>query len=145
MKIFTIGFTQTSAENFFARLLDAEVSRVIDVRLNNTSQLSGFAKARDLTYFLKALGGIDYWHEPLLAPTADILDAYRKRKGSWSDYERRFLELMERRRIDERLDPAFFEHGCLLCSEAKPRHCHRRLVAEYLAGRWGRPVEVRHL
>jgi len=133
------------AEHFFRRLIDAHVRRVIDVRLNNTSQLAGFAKARDLAYFLKALGEIGYLHEPLLAPTQDILTAYKKGKGDWSEYEKCFLDLMEKRRIDERLDPALFDQGCLLCSEAKPHYCHRRLVAAYLTDRWSQPIQVKHL
>ena len=141
----TIGFTQTTAENFFRRLKAAHVARVIDVRLNNTSQLSGFAKAKDLAYFLKALDEIDYVHEPLLAPTQDILTAFKKMKGDWGVYERKFLDLMDKRKIDERLSPDLFHNGCLLCSEAKPHHCHRRLVAEYLQERWSTPLKVRHL
>lgn len=143
--LFTIGFTQTSAEHFFERLLRAGVRRVIDVRLNNRSQLAGFAKAQDLEYFLRAIGSIGYVHEPLLTPTPEMLTAYRKEKGDWSVYERRFLDLMAERRIEERLSPELFESACLLCSEAKPHRCHRRLVAEYLNARWGRPLEVRHL
>lgn len=145
MKLFTIGFTQTTAEHFFHRLIDAHVRRIIDVRLNNTSQLSGFAKVKDLRFFLKTLGGIEYLHEPLLAPTQDILTAYKKHKGEWTDYEKCFFDLIEKRKIEERLDPNMFDHGCLLCSEAKPHHCHRRLVAEYLTQRWSQPISVKHL
>jgi uncharacterized protein (DUF488 family) len=101
MRIFTIGFTKKSAQEFFARLKNAGVRRVVDVRLNNTSQIAGFAKARDLEYFLKAITGIDYVHLPDLAPTQDILDDFVKAKGSWSEYERRFGQLMEARRIAE--------------------------------------------
>lgn len=145
MTLFTIGFTQSSAEHFFGRLTGAGVQRVIDIRLNNTSQLAGFAKAQDLPYFLEALGGIGYLHEPLLAPTQDMIDGYRKRKEGWEAFATRFLALMEERRIDQRLDPALFDGGCLLCSEAKPHRCHRSLVAGFLNDRWDRPVEVRHL
>jgi uncharacterized protein (DUF488 family) len=145
VRLCTIGFTQTTAESFFRRLTDAGVRRVIDVRLNNTSQLAGFAKAGDLAYFLRALGGLDYVHEPLLAPTPDMLTAFKKMKGDWGAYERKFLDLMERRRIDERLAPDFFQDGCLLCSEAKPHRCHRRLVAEFLQDRWSVPLMVKHL
>jgi uncharacterized protein (DUF488 family) len=137
MEIYTIGFTQTTAERFFARLRDAHVERLLDVRLNNTSQLAGFAKAQDLPYFASELVGATYEHQPLLAPTQDILDAYRKRKGDWAAYEQAFLALMERRRIHEALSPASFEQRtALLCSEPEPEHCHRRLVAEFLAERW---------
>jgi uncharacterized protein (DUF488 family) len=145
MRLSTIGFTQTTAEHFFRRLKDAEVCRLIDVRLNNTSQLAGFAKAKDLAYFVREIVGAEYLHEPLLAPTPEILDAYKKEAGSWSEYERKFLDLMDRRRIDERLEPSTFKDGCLLCSEAKPHHCHRRLIAEFLTDRWDIDLIVRHL
>ncbi len=137
MEICTIGFTQTTAEHFFRRLADAGLQRLLDVRLNNTSQLAGFAKAADLPYFLRELVGATYQHQPLLAPTKDLLDAYKKHKGDWGTYERGFLALMERRRIDVVLDRADFEkRTALLCSEATAEHCHRRLVVEFLASRW---------
>lgn len=145
MEIYTIGFTQTTAERFFGRLADARIERLLDVRLNNTSQLSGFAKAQDLPYFSGRLIGAIYEHEPLLAPTQDILDAYKKRKGDWAAYEMEFLALMERRRIHEALSPAAFgRRTALLCSEPEPDHCHRRLVVEFLAERWA-DVEIVHL
>ncbi len=146
MNVFTIGFTKTTAERFFGRLGDAGVRRVVDVRLNNRSQLAGFAKRDDLKFFLRALGGIDYVHEPVLAPTQDILDALKKDKGPWEDYERAFLALMRERRIEEKLDPGLFDSGCLLCSEDKPHHCHRRLVVEYLTEAWPESdLQVVHL
>src|SRR3954468_17343929 len=129
MKITTIGFTKTTAEQFFRRLIEAGVSRIIDVRLNNKSQLSGFAKSVDLKYFLKTINSMDYLHEPLLAPTQDMLDAYKKEKGDWKTYELKFLTLMESRKVETRLDPTLFDGGCLLCSEDMPHQCHRRLVA----------------
>jgi uncharacterized protein (DUF488 family) len=145
VEIYTIGFTQTTAEHFFTRLTDARIERLLDVRLNNTSQLAGFAKAQDLPYFARELVGATYEHEPLLAPTQDILDAYKKRKGDWVVYEQEFVALMEDRRIYEVLSPASFEQRtALLCSEAGPEHCHRRLVAEFLAERWPE-VEIVHL
>jgi uncharacterized protein (DUF488 family) len=145
MEICTIGFTQTTAEHFFGRLADAGVQRLLDVRLNSTSQLAGFAKAADLPYFLSELVGATYEHEPLLAPTQELLDAYKKQKGDWASYERDFLELMEQRRSDKVLDPADFERRtALLCSEATAEHCHRRLVVEFLATRWPN-VEAIHL
>ena len=143
--LFTIGFTKTTAEDFFNRLTGSSVQRVIDVRLNNKSQLSGFAKGKDIGFFLKAIGGIEYLHEPLLAPTENILTAFKKLKGKWSIYERQFLELMDARKIDERLSPDFFDRGCLLCSEDKPHNCHRRLVAEYLNERWDTEIKIKHL
>ena len=141
----TIGFTQTSAERFFDRLLSAGVKKVVDVRLHNTSQLAGFAKADDLAYFLNRIGGIAYVHEPLLAPTDAMFKVYKKDKGEWAAYETRFLDLMAERQIENRLKPELLDGACLLCSEAKPHHCHRRLVCEYLNDKWDGALTVRHL
>ena len=143
--IYTIGFTKKKAEYFFEKLKKAGVKRVVDVRLNNVSQLAGFAKKDDLIYFLKQLGGMDYVHFPELAPTKDILDAYKKQKGDWATYERKFIELMERRHIENKIPKEVLNEGCLLCSEDKPHHCHRRLVAEYLSKKWDEEVEINHL
>jgi uncharacterized protein (DUF488 family) len=143
MKLFTIGFTKTSAERFFFRLSKANVKKLVDVRLNNVSQLAGFAKKDDLKFFAKSICNAEYEHIPALAPTKDILDEYRKSKGSWSVYADNFLNLMARRKIEE-LDRSRLDGGCLLCSEDKPHHCHRRLVAEYLKEKW-RDVEIEHL
>ena len=143
--IYTIGFTKKKAEYFFEKLKSAGVKRVVDVRLNNVSQLAGFAKKDDLIYFLKELGGIDYVHFPELAPTKDILDAYKKQKGDWATYEMKFIELMERRHIENKIPKEVLNEGCLLCSEDKPHHCHRRLVAEYLSKKWDEEVEITHL
>ena len=144
MRIFTIGFTKKSAEEFFTRLKTAAVRRVVDVRLNNTSQIAGFAKARDLEFFLRAIVGIDYLHVPELAPTQEILDDFVKAKGPWSEYARRFTELMETRQVAKTVRRALLDGDCLLCSEDTPEHCHRRLVAEHLQERWGN-VEILHL
>ena len=144
MRILTIGFTKKSAEAFFTRLQNAGVKRLVDVRLNNISQLAGFTKKDDLRYFLKAICNIEYVHLPELAPTAEILDAYKKQKnGDWELYERRFLDLMRLRQI-ENTARELLADGCLLCSEEKPLHCHRRLVAEYLKEHWG-DVEIEHI
>ncbi|MCX8005603.1 MAG: DUF488 domain-containing protein [Burkholderiaceae bacterium] len=144
MKLFTIGFTRKTAETFFGLLRGSGAKRVVDVRLNNVSQLAGFAKKDDLAFFLKELAGMEYVHVPELAPTQEMLDAYKKQKGDWRLYEQRFLGLMRERKIEEKLPRSLFDGGCLLCSEDKPHHCHRRLVAEYLQQHWG-DVEVKHL
>ncbi len=143
-KLFTIGFAGKSAEKFFETLRSAGIRRLVDVRLNNVSQLAGFAKKRDLEYFLRAIAGIEYVHDVELAPTKDILDGYKKKRVGWDEYERRFLELMGSRRPDERLQPTELDHACLLCSEPTPERCHRRLVAEYLKSHWGN-IEIQHL
>lgn len=144
MKLFTIGFTKKSAENFFEALKESGTKRVVDVRLNNVSQLAGFAKRDDLKFFLQEVCGIDYVHLPDLAPTKDILDEYKKLKGDWETYEKRFLDLMDKRHIEDRIPKELVSEGCLLCSEDKPHHCHRRLVAEYLNYHWG-DIDVKHL
>ena len=118
---------------------------MVDVRLNNVSQLAGFAKRDDLKYFTKSICGIDYVHLPELAPTAEILDPYKKRKnGDWSLYEQQFQDLIRSRRIEETVPREILNEGCLLCSEEKPHHCHRRLVAEYLRDKWG-DVQIDHI
>jgi len=146
LEIFTIGFTKTTAEDFFGRLRANRIERLLDVRLNNRSQLAGFAKRDDLAYFLRELVGAAYEHAPLLAPTQEILDAYKKRGAmSWSEYERSFLALLSERKIETALSPVDFERRTvLLCSEDTPDRCHRRLVAEYLADHWG-DIEIVHL
>lgn len=144
IKIYTIGFTQTSAEEFFGKLIKAGVRKIVDARLNNSSQLAGFTKKDDLKYFLQAIGNIEYVHMPLLAPSEDILAEYKKTRGDWHTYEEKFLALMEERRIENVVSPGELDRTCLLCSEHLPKHCHRRLVAEYLKNKWGN-VEIEHL
>lgn len=141
----TIGFTQSTAASFFDRIRLSNVRKVVDVRLHNTSQLAGFAKADDLAYFLKKLCGAEYVHQSILAPTDDILKAFKKDKGDWHVYQHSFLKLMADRKIEARLKPEMFQSACLLCSEATPHHCHRRLVCEYLNSHWGGALKVRHL
>lgn len=143
MKIYTIGFTKTSAEGFFTRLMKSGANKLIDVRLNNISQLAGFAKRDDLRYFTKQICGLGYEHVPKLAPTQDILDEFKKNGGAWNVYENKFLDLMAKRHIED-IDRQQIDGGCLLCSEDKPHHCHRRLVAEYLGNKWS-DVEIVHL
>ncbi|GAB4552836.1 MAG: hypothetical protein Tsb0014_46500 [Pleurocapsa sp.] len=142
--LFTIGFTKKTAQEFFTLLSKAGVKRIIDTRLNNVSQLAGFAKRKDLEYFLKEIADIDYLHILDLAPTQDILDNYKKKKGDWETYEKSFLELMKKRQIENKISPEILDRGCLLCSEAKPHHCHRRLVAEYLNHKLGN-ISISHL
>ena len=144
MKIFTIGFTKKSARHFFELVRKSGAKRVVDIRLNNISQLAGFAKKDDLAYFLKEICGMEYVHLPELAPTQEMLDKYKKQGGDWRMYETRFLELMKERRIEETVSKELIADGCLLCSEDKPHHCHRRLVAEYLKQHWG-DVDITHL
>ena len=144
VRVYTIGFTQKPAERFFGLLAGAGVRRLVDTRLRPGGQLAGFANGRDLPWLLDRLVGCGYAHLPILAPTADILDGYRA-DGDWDRYVRGFETLLDDRGVPAALDRAAFETtpNCLLCSEATPEHCHRRLVAERLARTWG--IEVVHL
>ena len=142
--LFTIGFAKKSAREFFEVLRKAGVRKVVDIRLNNVSQLAGFTKKRDLAYFLEVIGGIGYEHRPELAPTKEILDGYKKRRLTWAEYEEQFRALIAERQAETLISPGDLDHACLLCSEPKADKCHRRLVAEYLRCKWGN-VEVRHL
>ena len=145
MEIYTTGFTKKTAEQFFDALRRVGIRRLIDIRLNNSSQLAGFSKRDDLAYFLRVICDAAYQHEPLLAPTQAMLDEYRKEKTGWELYERRFLALMRERRIEAQIARSLFATPTvLLCSEATPEHCHRRLVAEYLRDHWGN-VTINHL
>ena len=145
MKLYTIGFTQKSAADFFSLLRQSGAKRLVDVRLNNTSQLAGFAKRDDLAYFLEQLCGMEYVPLPQLAPTKEMLDAYRKGHKHWEIYESQFLELLAARRVGS--EPGLkrlLADARLLCSEHKPDRCHRRLAAEYLSRQWGN-VRIEHL
>jgi uncharacterized protein (DUF488 family) len=144
VRVFTIGFTKKSAEAFFTAVCASGAARVVDVRLNNVSQLAGFSKRDDLRFFLRAICGIDYVHLPELAPTQELLSDYRGSKLDWPGYERAFLELMGSRRIEETVPRDLIDAGCLLCSEDRPERCHRRLVAEYLQEHWG-GLDIVHL
>jgi uncharacterized protein (DUF488 family) len=144
MKLFTIGFTKKPAREFFDKLRRPGLARLIDVRLNNVSQLAGFTKRDDLKFFCEEILSIEYVHMPELAPTQTMLDAYKKERGDWAEYERKFLGLMVERKVEEALAREVMDGGCLLCSEPTPDQCHRRLVAEYLRAKW-EDVEIEHI
>jgi uncharacterized protein (DUF488 family) len=145
VEIYTIGFTKKTAAEFFGALKNAGVTRLIDVRLNNSSQLAGFTKRDDLRYFLREICAADYIHEPQLAPTEDIMKAYQQKQLTWDQYADRFRALLAERRVDAKLDRELFVvPSVLLCSEPTAENCHRRLVAEYLKEKWG-DVDIRHL
>ena len=133
MTLYTIGFTGKSAEQFFTLLTENAVKRVLDVRLNNTSQLAGFTKRDDLRFFLSRVAGIDYLHLPQFAPSVELLKGYTGNSLDWGNYERGYLTLLSDRDALAFVDPSIFDGGCLLCSEAMPEHCHRRLLAELVA------------
>jgi uncharacterized protein (DUF488 family) len=143
--LFTIGFAGKTAQEFFQLLQNAGVKRLIDVRLNNVSQLAGFTKKKDLEYFLRAIAGIEYLHYADLAPTPDILDRFKKKgEMDWAEYERLFNLLLQERKPEEHHRPEEFDQACMLCSEPTAENCHRRLVAEHLSRKWG-GVVIKHL
>ena len=145
MQIHTIGFTKKPASEFFELLRAAKVRRVLDIRLNNVSQLAGFAKRDDLAFFVKELLSGEYVHETRLAPTQEMIDKYRKHRDTWKEFELAFTELMRKRRVEDILDRASFSTPTvLLCSEATADRCHRLIVADYLGKEWG-DVHAVHL
>ena len=137
LRIFTIGFTRKSAEQFFELIRSAGARSLTDVRRRPDTQLSGFAQARDLRYFLPKLAGIPYRHELLLAPSTELLNDYRRRGLAWDDYVPRYLADLRERRVEHVLKPADLDETILLCSEPATQQCHRRLCLEYLAEHWG--------
>jgi len=145
VEIYTIGFTKKTAAEFFTSLRQAGIKRLVDVRLNNTSQLAGFAKRDDLEFFLKEICQAEYHHQPMLSPDKDLLDGYKKKTVSWEQYEQRFLDVLRQREVETSIDRQLFDvPTVLLCSEPTADRCHRRLVAEYLAANWG-DVSIVHL
>jgi uncharacterized protein (DUF488 family) len=144
VKVYTIGFTKKSAASFFTALKDSGARRLVDVRLNNVSQLAGFAKRADLEYFLREIVNMDYVAIRDLAPTQEMLDRYRKENVGWAVYEREFLALMRSRQVENTVSRELIADSVLLCSEEMPDRCHRRLVAEYLQVHWG-DMEITHL
>ena len=145
IKLYTIGFTGKSAEQFFTLLQKVKVKKVIDTRINNVSQLAGFAKSNDLAYFLKSIAGIAYEHNPDLAPTKELLSSYRERELTWDQYEKKYLALLTQRNVARyAAQPVYLNASCFLCSEHEPDHCHRRLLAEYLH-QVNTSIEINHL
>lgn len=143
--LYTIGFTQKSAETFFALLKENHVRRIVDTRLNNTGQLAGFSKKEDLRYFARTILGIDYIHWEESAPEQLMLDAYKKKLITWDQYSQEYEALLHRRRVESQMGLIVGTSGCLLCSEAKPHHCHRRILADYLCRTLGRRISVKHI
>lgn len=145
MNVYTIGFTKKNAETFFKFIKNSNIKTLIDVRLNNVSQLAGFAKKDDLKFFLRELCSTEYVHAPELTPTKEILDPYKDGKMTWKAYEDKFLNLMSQRNIERSIRPELLDHGCLLCSEHEPHMCHRRLVVEYINKSTDLNLTVKHL
>ena len=145
INLFTIGFTQKTAQGFFNSIKTSGIKKVIDIRLKNASQLSGFAKMVDLKYFLETLCDCAYVHLPLLAPTKDLLDDYKKKKITWEEYEKKFNNIIFKRKIENLIASEDLNFSCFLCSELKPDQCHRRLVVDYLIKKMKNPLIIKHL
>lgn len=144
IQLYTIGFTNKSARQFFCLLTESGATKIVDTRINNVSQLAGFAKGQDLAFFAEAVGGMGYEHNLDFAPTKDLLDQYRGKKISWEKYADEYLNLLDRRKVGQKTDIESLHRHCLLCSEHGPEHCHRRLLAEYFQA--VRPdIEIIHL
>lgn len=140
MEIYTIGFTRKTAEEFFKIIQDNKIEQIVDVRLNNTSQLAAFTKKNDFEFFLKKIADIDYYHFEFLAPTKEI----RKKVNDWNTYSKEYLELLEKRKVLKKLDKDFFKkRTCFLCSEPSASDCHRGILADYLKEHW--EIKVVHL
>ena len=144
IRIFTMGFTKKNAEQFFTLLKKNGIKKLVDIRLNNHSQLAGFTKGEDLKYFLKEIAGIDYVHELDFAPTKELLKKYQDKGMSWSEYEMEFKQILESRMTNRSIDPNDYDLSCFLCSEPTPEKCHRRLVVEYLKNRF-QGIDVIHI
>jgi uncharacterized protein (DUF488 family) len=144
IKLYTIGFTKKSAEHFFELLKKNNVKKIVDIRINNTSQLAGFAKGSDLAYFAKSINNIEYVYIPDFAPTKELLSDYQNKKIGWLDYQKIFMNLIEQRKISSKYDIADFNGSCFLCSEDTPEKCHRRLVVEYFK-RTNNDIQIIHL
>jgi len=144
IKLFTIGFTEKSASTFFTLLKNAGVRKIIDTRLNNVSQLAGFAKGKDLEYFAKEIGNIGYEHNINMAPTKELLSSYRNKTINWTQYETEYISILDQRNIIKNIDFEKLNDSCILCSEHKPDRCHRRLLAEYLK-KENNEIEIIHL
>ena len=144
IKLYTIGFTGKSAENFFNLLRNNSVKKIVDTRINNVSQLAGYAKGSDLKFFAEEIGHIGYVHNTDLAPTKELLSKYRDKKMTWEEYEVEYLNLLDLRKIAQKINIDLLHENCLLCSEHTPEKCHRRLLAEYLK-QTRSDIEIIHL
>jgi len=131
IKLYTIGFTKKSAKQFFELLKKNGIKKIIDIRINNSSQLAGFAKGADLEYFAKEIANIGYSHFTDFAPTKELLSDYQNKKVDWVGYQKIFRQLIEKRNIDKKYNIKDFDNACFLCSEELPTQCHRKLLVEY--------------
>lgn len=143
--LFTIGFTKKSAEHFFNLLRDNGVKQLVDVRISNNSQLAGFAKGKDLEFFIHEICHIPYKHIADFAPSKELLDRWHKQEVTWGEYEKTYIQLLKGRDILRKYGAKAFDGSCFLCSEDTPEQCHRRLLAEYLQEHSSEQVKIIHL
>ena len=143
--LYTIGFTKKSAEQFFGLLRGNGVKQLVDVRINNTSQLAGFAKGKDLEFFTNEICHIPYKHIVDFAPTKELLDHWHKNEVTWMEYVEIYTKMLKDREIVKKYGVKSFDGACFLCSEDTPKQCHRRLLAEYLQEHSKEKVRIVHL
>ena len=143
--LYTIGFTKKSAEQFFNLLKNNNVKQLVDVRISNSSQLAGFAKGKDLEFFVKEICHIPYRHITDFAPSKELLDLWHKQEVTWEEYENTYIQLLKERNVLRDYGVKSFDGSCFLCSEDTPEQCHRRLLAEYLQKHSKEKVTIVHL
>lgn len=143
--LYTIGFTKKSAETFFNLLRRNGVKSLIDIRISNNSQLAGFAKGRDLDFFVKEICAARYEHILDFAPTKDLLDKWHKQEIDWRGYETTYVALLRQRKVVNKYDIKKFDHACFLCSEETPEKCHRRLLVEFMQREYSEEIIIKHL
>ncbi len=132
-RIFTIGFTKKSAEQFFDILQKNEIDLIADVRLNNKGQLAGFTKERDFKYFL-SLFKIDFIHLINFAPTKGLRNSYHS-DWNYEIYKNNYIKLLNSRDAVTNLVKLNLPYNniCLLCSEPEADKCHRSVAAEEIS------------
>lgn len=144
MNIYTVGFEQVPAKDFFETLRSSPAVRLIDARLNPNPEDGGYARGGDLAYLLGELCGMSYHHVPALAPTKQMVSEVLDRGGPWEAYEKSFLRLMRERCVEETVKRDLLDDAVVMCLERSADQCHRRLVAEYLQRAWP-DVIIHHL
>lgn len=143
--LYTIGFTKKSAERFFNLLRNNGVKQLVDVRISNSSQLAGFAKGKDLEFFVNEICHIPYKHIADFAPTKELLDRWHKDDVTWGEYEEIYVKMLKDKDVIRKYGVKAFDGACFLCSEDTPEQCHRRLLAEYMQRNSKEKVEIVHL
>jgi len=143
-KLYTIGFTQKSAEEFFTTLEQNNVESILDIRFNNDNHLSSFARKKHLPFLLNQILGCKYDYLPVLAPTRELFKGYKDGIISWPVYCNKYISTLKEIQPESFITEGQLNNACLLCSESTPKKCHRRLAAEYLAGKFP-DTRIKHL